>query len=148
VILIVRRYVGPFEPEAPLMLRTLITFALLCQPPLAATFGVSGDPDTPTESIRLCQIKLTDAGRSSTFRFAYVYQVETGKDGAVDDVKEIRSDADDQLVDVTQITACIRTWKLRPHTRYLVTISVGTTGDNFMVLHNLDERRVLRVDFT
>ena len=115
----------------------LAAIALTCTPSSPASHAAGEDSH---ERIAICPVRLTDQGRSSTFRFSYSYRVETDAKGYVASVREVRVGGDCRLVDVDGVVACSRGWRLQPGRGYLVTLCVGTTGGaSFMSLYDFDD---------
>ncbi|MCW5961768.1 MAG: hypothetical protein KIS76_16525 [Pyrinomonadaceae bacterium] len=93
-------------------------------------FSQDDEKESSLISVNICQPSLTEAGRQSSFRFNYVYRIITGKTGSVKDVKEVLDHKKFQhLMDDKDVIPCIEKWKLKPSETYILTISVGTTGE-------------------
>lgn len=88
-----------------------------------------------------CSPKLTEFGRQSSFRFNYRYWTLTNEKGEVNKVIYLKSETNSEsLSDSSEVIPCIEKLKLSPSSKYMIIISVGTTGgDNFMSISNKNE---------
>jgi hypothetical protein len=85
--------------------------------------------------ISICQPSLTDAGRQSSFHFNYIYRVISNENGLIEKVTELLDHKKYRgYMNDENVIPCIKNWKLRPEEKYIVTISVGTSGDNYLFI--------------
>lgn len=93
--------------------------------------GFAQNQEKEDEQIRIniCQPKITEIGRTSSFQFSYIYRLIANENGSVKNVKEISDNKNyRQLMNDENVIPCIGKWKLKPMERYLIIINVGTTS--------------------
>jgi hypothetical protein len=85
----------------------------------------------------VCQPTITESGRQSSFHFNYRYRITTDENGDVKGLKTI-SDFKDyrSLMNDENLIPCIKKWRLKPSEKFMITISVGTTGKNSFQIAN------------
>ncbi len=86
------------------------------------------EDEKPAKTITICRIELTELGRTASFHFNYLYSVETDQNGSVEKIKKLRGPNQSEMVREDKMLECLKTWKLRPSTKYFVLFSIGTTS--------------------
>ncbi len=99
---------------------------------LSLLLMTSGSPADATDRwdsvLRFCKLELTEAGRRAAFSFQYFYALRTDEGGKVVGVERRTERQYPPFVREETFEPCLRTWRLRPSSRYGVVIRVGTTG--------------------
>lgn len=89
--------------------------------------------DTPVDSpfeLEACFVSLTTLGRQARFQDAVVYALETDDKGRAGKISLQRPPlAKSAFIDLTELEACLRRWRLAPKGRYNVTFQYGTSGE-------------------
>jgi hypothetical protein len=115
------------------VIRQILFFVFLIIGFSGFAFSQSNESESEQIEISVCRPSMTEAGRQSSFRFSYVYLVVTDEKGLV---KEVREALDHKkfrhLMNDENVIPCIKKWKLKSSRTYIVTISVGTSGDQFL----------------
>lgn len=85
-------------------------------------------PAQETAGLSECPVELTEAGRSTTFRYQWLFLLETDKRGAVRSLSQLMPKSDLGLVNEAVLRKGVSTWILEPNSKYSVAFSIGTTG--------------------
>ena len=98
---------------------------------LVSSSTIAQTPGPPQlESLEACRADLTDAGRRSSFQGTAVLQVESGPNGAVVAVEDLRvPEVFPAFVQMAEVKACVKRWKFSGAGATVVTFTAGTTGE-------------------
>lgn len=98
-------------------------------------FSQTAEKETEGIEISVCQPDLTEAGRQSSFHFNYIYRVVSNENGLIEKVTELLDHKKYRgYMNDENVISCMEKWKLKPSEKYIVTISVGTSGDNYLFI--------------
>lgn len=98
-----------------------------------AVFSQTAEDEQKAIEISVCRPSITEAGRSSSFHVNYIYRLTSDESGAVEKIAELSDHKKYRsLMNDESVIPCLEKWRLRPSQKYFVTISVGTSGDNFL----------------
>lgn len=105
------------------------------------TFSQTAEVKKEQVEISICRPEITESGRQAGFHFGYVYRVVTDEKGLIKELKElVDSKKYRGYMNDENVIPCIKKWKLKPSEKYIVTIDVGTTGDEFLVISNKKDK--------
>ena len=103
--------------------------------------------ESSKQKIKLCPLKLTEIGATTSFRFQYIVRFSTKADGSVNNIQKIRWSGEEKIVNSETVIPCIKTWVLKPQKKYMVLISFGTTtGKNFMIISNVTDKESIEIE--
>ena len=114
-------------------------FLLLISATIFSTFAYSQTVvnEHDEKEISICLPQMTEAGRQSTFHFTYIYRLMADENGVIKKISPILADEKHKyLIDSDNVIPCLKKWKLSPTGIYMVTINVGTTGENSLTISN------------
>lgn len=110
----------------------ILTFSLF-------VFSQTSEKENGQIKISVCRPTITDLGLQSYFHFGYVYRVETDDKGSVKQIREVL-DHKSRLVDDKDVIPCIKEWRLKPSEKYIISIHVGTTGEQSLYIFNKKDK--------
>jgi len=109
----------------------IVTFVFAVAVILQPTYVLSDEEYVHShESVEICQVDLTEAGKHANFVGSAVYRVTTNPDGKVESWSEIHvPKMMPGFVDLAAFKCCVERWVLLPSTDYVVSFRCGTSGD-------------------
>ena len=116
-------------PKTVLTVFLLILFS-------ASAFSQTVETQDKAIEISVCRPSMTEAGRTASFRFNYVYLITADENGIVKKVGELLDHKKFRsLMDDSEVIPCLEKWKLKPSEKYTIVVSVGTTGgDQYLLI--------------
>lgn len=104
-------------------------------------FSQTTEAESEQIEIGICRPLIKESGRQSSFHFNYVYMAIVDETGLVKKVKEVLDHKKFRsLMNDEDVIPCIGKWKLKPSKTYIITISVGTSGDQYLFISNKKDK--------
>lgn len=125
----------------------IATLFCLCLLFSNASGQISDAEVTKTETkIKVCPIELTESARTVTFRFTYIYRLLTDETGSSEKIDVLKDNSKYKFVKDENFLPCLRSWKLKPSSKYFIFISVGTTGgDNYIQFSEIGSKEIIKL---
>jgi len=81
-------------------------------------------------SVEVCQVDLTEAGKSASFVTSAFFKITTDTEGKVESWSEIGVPRMVHgYIDLAAFKCCVERWVLLPSEEYVVSLTFGTTGE-------------------
>lgn len=81
-----------------------------------------------SKSFSVCEIEYTELGRTANWQLTLFYVLKTNEDGSVDRVRGLVESKRQNFNNEDKLLECVKSWKMTPSGKYVVSFSLGTTG--------------------